>query len=100
LEVDNLQAPADLGLNTKTNQIIVPMFKTDEVRMYSMDLWAVNRRGCARDCRKAADKKFTDDKKDDMDAWKKCNAACIAKYTGATYFTIGASILALAAALQ
>jgi len=86
VEIDNINAPADIGYNSKTNELYVPMFKSKQVRIYSLDKWGVDRRSCQRDCRAAADKttKAADSTmKKDGDAfgpYKECHKACIDKF--------------------
>jgi hypothetical protein len=37
VEIDNLNAPADIGYNSKTNELYVPLFSSKQVRVYSLD---------------------------------------------------------------
>ena len=100
VEIDGINAPADIGYNSKTNDVMIPMFMTNEVRIYSLNKWASDRRTCSRACKKASDVAFVKDKKDDLVAWSKCNKDCIAKHAGASYLAIGAAtIITVAAAL-
>jgi len=93
VEIDGIYAPADIGYNSKTNDVMIPMFNTNEVRIYSLNKWASDRRGCSRACKKASDVAFEKDKKDNMVAWKKCNMDCISKHAGASYLAIGAATI-------
>jgi hypothetical protein len=97
--VDRINAPADIGLNALTNELYVPMFKDDEVRIYPLDKWATDRRTCTRACRTAAEAAFKKDKKDDMVIWETCNKDCNAKFTGATFLTLGAAFATMAVTL-
>jgi len=105
VEVDNIHTPADIGYNSKTNELLIPMFLANEVRVYPLAEWGVNRRSCQRDCRAAADKKTkaadATMKKDGeaFGPYKKCHKECIDKFAGASYLTLGATALALTAML-
>jgi len=101
VEVDGLHAPADIGYNSKKNELLIPMFLTNEVRIYSLNDWASKRRGCSRACKKAADVAFAKkDGEDETMAWKECNQDCVAKHAGASILALGAAtFLTVAAAL-
>lgn len=99
VDIDGINAPADIGFNPKTNEVLIPMFKTDEVRIYPLDKWAQARRECTRACKAAADAAFTKDNKDDMGVWKTCNMDCHQKHQGATLLTLGATVFTMATIL-